>query len=318
MTEGVTQIEYHGYSDCLAFQNGETRVVLGHHAGGRVLEYSHRGENALHLDPEQAGWPWKPGEPPIHITGGRCDIGPEHVIPRHPTLWLGPWTAEVAGPRHARLVSQDDQPTGVRLTRDFTLDPSGSHLIFTQTMLNVSERTTEWCHWSRTFAHHGGIGVVPLARRPMSRFPRGYVMYRPGAAIGFRPDDPNIVRQTVDGDDYLVIRGVPQSPKLGFDSYAGWFAYLMPNGFCFVKRFAAYPERVYNEVAAITSCIFYPRERFVELEPIGPRETLAPGEAASFTEDWWLVPFAFPPSPDELDLPALVARVRAVVSSSGG
>jgi len=211
----------------------------------------------------------------------------------------------------------------VRLTRDFVLDATGSRLSFTQTMTNVSQRTTEWCHWSRTFAHHGGIAVARLSERPMSRFPRGYVMYEPGAltgkpGVGFRPDDPKIVRETVDGIEFLVIRGVPLAPKLGFDSYAGQFAYLMPNGLCFLKRFPTFPDRVYNEVAAITACIFYPREGFVELEPIGPRETLAPGESASFTEEWWLAPFDFPASPEALDLPALVARVRATVNASGG
>ena len=322
MTEGIRAVDHLGYQGCLALENGETRVVLGHHAGGRVLEYALQGQNALYVDPAQASWTWTPGAPSIHITGGRCDIGPEHVIPRHPTLWVGPWTAEIAGARHARLTSQDDAPTGTRLVRDFVLASNGTHLAFTQTIVNVADGPTEWCHWSRTFAPHGGLAVIPLTKRPMSRFPRGYVMYEAGAStgrpgVGFRPEDPNITRHTVGDDDFLVIRGVPQFPKLGFDSYAGWLAYLEPNGMLFLKRFPTYPDRVYNEVAAITTCVFYPAEEFVELEPIGPRETLAPGTSASFTEDWFLIPFAFPSSPDALDLPALVERVRAALSASG-
>ena len=317
--EGVRAIEHLGYEGCLALENGEARVVLGHHAGGRVLEYSTGGQNALFVDPAQAGWTWKEGEPGIHITGGRCDIGPEHVIPRHPTLWLGGWTAETIGARHARLTSQDDGPTGTRVVRDFVLDPRGTHLAFTQTMVNVSDRVTEWCHWSRTFAPHGGIAIVPLTHRPMGRFPRGYVMYEAGAktgkpGVGFRPEDPAITRRAVGEDEFLIVAGVPQFAKLGFDSYAGWLAYLEPNGLLFVKRFPAYPERVYNEVAAITSCVYYPAKEFVELEPIGPRETLSPGESASFTEDWWLLPFSFPASPEALALEDLVARVRDALS----
>jgi hypothetical protein len=310
--EGARAIDYYGYSGCIALENATTRVVLGHHAGGRVLEYALHGENALYLAPDQSGWVHREGEPAIHISAGRCDIGPEHVIPRHPTLWLGAWTAEITGARSARMVSQDDPETGVCLTRDFELDAATSRLRFTQTQTNVSGRTTEWCHWSRTFARHGGIGVVPLSERPMSRFPKGYVMYGSagpgiGAAVGFRPEDPQITRRSDGGREYLVIRGVPQQAKLGFDSYAGWFAYLEPHGVAFVKRFASDPNRVYNEVAAITSCIYYPKERFVELEPIGPRETLAPGESASFTEEWELVPFAFPAAGEEPDLATLAA-----------
>ncbi|MGH2351421.1 MAG: hypothetical protein ACRDJN_07370 [Chloroflexota bacterium] len=315
--EGVQTLDYFGYAGCLALENAGTRVVLGHHCGGRVLEYAWQGQNALYLDPAQAGWTYTPAPPdqvsaerqrperPVNPTGGRCDIGPEHVIPRHPMLWIGPWTAEAVGPRHARLASADDPATGTRLVRDFTLDPATSRLTFTQTIINVSDHTTQCCHWGRTFARHGGIGIVPLT--PGSRFPKGYVMYGPGPAINFRPDDPNIVRR----GDFLEIRGVPQQPKLGFDSYAGWFAYLLPGDLLFVKRFATFPDRVYNEVAALTSCIYYPSDRFCELEPIGPRESLAPGESAAFTEEWWLLPYRFPAAGQALDLYDVAARVAA-------
>jgi hypothetical protein len=317
--DGAREIDYYGYSGCIALENGTTRVVLGQHAGGRVLEYALHGENALYLAPDQAGWVYREGEPPIHISAGRCDVGPEHVVPRRPTLWLGAWTGEITGPRAARMVSQDDPETGVRLTRDFELDAASSRLRFTQRQTNVSRRVTEWCHWSRTFARHGGVGVMPLTERPMSRFPKGYVMYGSagpgiGAAIGFRPEDPQITRQRAGGRDYLVIAGVPQAPKLGFDSYAGWFAYIEPHGVAFVKRFAADPNRVYNEVAAITSCIYYPKDRFVELEPIGPRETLEPGQSASYTEEWELFPFPLPAAGDAPDLEALAALAEGRAS----
>jgi len=134
-----------------------------------------------------------------------------------------------------------------------------------------------------------------------------------GPSIGFRPEDPNIIRKTTSRGDFLLLTGVPRNAKLGFDSYAGWLAYLLPGDLLFVKRFSVFPDRVYNEVAGITSCIYYPREHFVELEPIGPRETLAPGEQASFTEEWWLLPYRFPGTAGELDVEELVARVLDVL-----
>jgi hypothetical protein len=326
--DGTRTVDYFGYAGCIALENGETRVVLGPHCGGRVLEYAWRGENALYLDPAQAGWTYAPpaagapgvaaGTPrdpaarPPNPTGGRCDIGPEHIIPRHPTLWLGSWTAEVVGPRHARMTSADDPATGTRLVRDLVLDAATSRLAFTQTMVNVSGGLTQWCHWSRTFARHGGIAVVPLT--PGSRFPRGYVMYGPGPVINFRPEDPSIVHRSASGTgggDFLVIRGVPQYPKLGFDSFAGWFGYLLPSNLFFVKRFPCFPDRVYNEIAGLTSCIYYPHERVCELEPIGPRETLAPGESAAFAEEWHLLPYPFPADGQEIDLDDLARRLAS-------
>jgi hypothetical protein len=306
----MTAIPYFGYDDCLALDNGDARVVLGT-SGGRLLEYAWQGVNALMLDESQAGWRHGPGAERVEPCGGRCDIGPEQVIPRHPDLWFGDWEAMPTGTRTARLVSVEDEATGVQLLRDVELAESGSHLRLTQTIRNVSDRTVDTCHWSRTFAHGHGIVVMPVAEP--SRFPRQYVMYGPGG-IDFRPDDPNI--RVADG--FLTVVGPPERAKLGMESTAGWFAYLMRNGLMLVKRFPVYPERVYNEVAGLTVSIWYNGTDVCELEPIGPRELLAPGQAASFTEEWWLLEQPFPEDPSAVDVAAVAARVEAETHAPGG
>ena len=236
------------------------------------------------------------------MTAGRFDIGPEHTIAKHPQLWQGRWSGEIVGPRRARLVSAEDQPTGVQLTREFTLDERSSRLVCTQTIKNISDETNEYCHWSRTFALGGGICVIPLTRP--RRFPHGYVMYGPGPAINFRPEDPHIRQR----DGFLEITATPKYPKLGMDTNAGWFAYLMKNDLMLVKRFPTYPNRVYNEVAGLTMSIWYPDRAMCELEPIGPREKLKPGQSASFTETWWLLPHAFPTKANLKNIAAKIAR----------
>jgi hypothetical protein len=63
---------------------------------------------------------------------------------------------------------------------------------------------------------------------------------------------------------------------------------------------------VYGEMASLTLSIWYPAERpMCELEPIGPREILKPGERASFTEEWFLTPHKFPGSGSKVNLPAV-------------
>ena len=39
-----------------------------------------------------------------------------------------------------------------------------------------------------------------------------------------------------------------------------------------------------------------------ELEPIGPREDIGPGESASFTEEWFLEDYQFPENDPAIDL----------------
>jgi len=300
---GTGYIDYAGYKDCANLQNDDVQVVLGPHCGGRVLAYAWHGENALALDPRQDGWTYGAGTPPMGgPSGGRFDFGPETTTPAHPVLWMGPWEVEITGSWSARMTSAVDEATGVQLVRDFALAEECSRLTCKQTIHNLSDQVLHACHWSRTFGVGHGICVVPLT--PHSRFPKRYIMYERGPLMNYMPDDPSIEIR----DDFLLLLDAPQYPKLGLDSHAGWFAYLMPNDLMFVKAYPTYPERVYGEMAGLTISLWYMRDFVCELEPIGPREILAPGAWASFTETWYLTPYAFPEPRAGVD-PARVAQV---------
>ena len=296
-------VEYHGFQRAVELTRGSTRAVLCPEVGGRPLEFSIGDKNCLFLE-DQEGKPQVGRQLPV--SAGRFDIGPELTTPPRPKLFSGPWTAEITGERSARLISERDESTGVQLIRDFELkgDDKTAHLSCTQTIVNVSKETKEYCHWGRSFAVGGGICVVPLVGR--SRFPSKYALYEDGGLINVRAKDDNIRER----DGCLEILGPPRKPKLGFDSYAGWLAYLMPGDMVFVKRFATYPDRVYNEAAGLTISVWYPQGNRVELEPIGPRERLEPGQAASFTEEWYAWTHPFPTSGQQVDLGRLKSEVE--------
>lgn len=294
--DGASFVDFAGYENCVKLENETTAVILGPHAGGRVLSYTLKNKEAIFLDPDHHGWVDGPDQKRADLSGGRFDIGPEHTIPKHPKLWRGPWTIEITGPRQARMTSLEDDATGVQLVRDFTLDATSSYLKCTQTIRNISNETKHWCHWSRTFGQGHGIVLIPLT--PNSRFPNNYVMYGPGRVINFRPEDPNIRTR----NNFLEIIGPPQQPKLGMDSHAGWFAYLTRNDLMFVKRYKTYPDRAYNEIAALTISIWYKDDVVCELEPIGPKENIPPGGETSFTENWYLYDYDFPEEGQNVDL----------------
>jgi len=290
--QGVRQVKFHGYEEAVELSNSRHRVILCPEVGGRVLEYSHDGNNVLYLSDEELQW--KQGDRPAS-SAGRFDIGPELIIPERQVLWQGAWSIRITGPRSVQLTSPDCASAGVRLVRDFQLDESSSRLLCTQTIVNISDKVTEWCHWSRTFAVGHGICVIP--ETPNSRFPNGYVLYEEGTVINMKPEDPHILRRK----ETLMVIDVPRKPKLGFDSSAGVIAYLAPTDLLFVKRFSVDRNRVYNEAAGLTISVWYPDRPMVELEPIGPREVLQPGQSAAFTEEWWLAPLKFPENRKSLD-----------------
>ena len=296
----TAQIDFFGYDKCLVLENTVgTRVVLSPQAGGRVLEYSLNGTNTLYLNPAQKGWRHKPGIPTVDPCGGRCDVGPERVIAPHPDLWLGDWTGEIIGDGKARLTSVRDGVTGLRVVREFTLAADSSRLVFEQRVTNESDRPVTCCHWSRTLAAGGGIALIPLT--PDSRFPKSYILYGPGPVMNFKPEDPNIRIR----DGFLEVLGTPTNPKLGIDSYAGWFGYLLRSDVLFIKKYPVYPDRVYCEMAGLTISIWYFKNEMCELEPIGPREILAPKASSSYTEEWSLIPHRFPPAGETVDLKAI-------------
>lgn len=282
-----------------------SQAVLCPEAGGRVLEFSSRDRQGLYLDPQERVDDAGKGPP---MTAGRFDIGPELTIAPHPTLWGGPWTAEITGPHSARMVSPHDAATGLQLIRDFTLAETdhAARLTCRQTMCNVSNEVCECCHWGRSFSPGGGICVIPLVGK--SRFPSRYAMYEDSAIINVRNTDDQIRER----DGCLEILSPPRKPKLGFDSQAGWLAYVRPDNTLFVKRFPTYPDRVYSEAAGLTLSVWYPTGPRIELEPIGPREQLRPGEVATFTEDWWLGEFPYPAAGQKLDLVALRKLVETL------
>jgi hypothetical protein len=296
-------VKFHAYTEAIELKLGKTRAVLCPQAGGRVLEFSVDGVNALYFDDAEKNWqPGKPGS----ISAGRFDYGPELVVPAHPKTWGGEWAAEITKMHTVKLTGPREETAGVQVVREFRLVPHDKFvgLSCRQTLLNISKETRDVCHWGRSFSPGGGICVIPLGDRP-SRFPSKYAMYEDSAIINVKATDERIRER----DGFLEILAPPRKPKLGFDTYAGWLAYVQPNDTVFVKRFPAHPDRVYNEAAGLTLSVWYPTGPRIELEPIGPRERLKPGESASFTEDWWLLSHPFPKK-GQLDLKALAQQVE--------
>lgn len=318
---GTDWVGFFGYTRCLQLSTANTRVILDPNCGGRVLSYQHQGVEAIPLNPTQQGYTWQPGGKIADVYGGRLDLGPEMTFPRHLDLWVGAWRGRFTGPRTAELISPVDRNTQLQLIRTFKLDEQGSHLRVTQKVINRGSVTRRCCHWSRTFAVGNGLCVVPL--NPNSRFPRKYLTVGPGNVMDLSPKATDNVRVR---DGFLEIRGDPPFSKFMVDPVGpsevngcsrAWLSYLLPEGMMFVKRFPIYSQRAYGEACAASLSLYYypsvderqkpPEQRplpidFCELEPIGPLEVLGPAQSASYTEDWWLLPYAFPKAGEDVDL----------------
>src|SRR5580692_11828424 len=95
-------VDSHGYTQAVELKLGKTRAVLCPQAGGRVLEFSVDGTDAMYF--EEAEKNWQPGKPGP-ISAGRFDYGPELTVTPHPKAWSGEWTAEITKMNSVKLTS---------------------------------------------------------------------------------------------------------------------------------------------------------------------------------------------------------------------
>lgn len=284
-----TSTRFGPYGNCPVLDNGIVRVVLCPEVGGRIMEYSRAGKNALWVSElESSEQPLPRADngtvrfPFGGPSAGRFDVGPEHVTPKRPVLFLGEWTSERISEWHVRLTSQPCPKSQLQLKRDIVLDTDSSRLQITQHIHNVGQEILRRCHWSRTFANSAGVAVIPLTEP--SSLPNQYMRYQGGNLVLW-PQDDNLIRR----DGFAILRAPPKTTKYGFDTEAGWLAHLQESGLVFVKQFPVWPERAYGEVSSFTLATWTPESGDkVELEPIGPLETISPGESASYTETWWI------------------------------
>jgi hypothetical protein len=264
--------------------NTTTSVVVDTKLGGRIMEYALNGNNVLFI---RSIGSFKVTGP----DGGRCDFGPEKLVPPRPETWLGEWELVEKTGNSIKIKSQVAKQAGVYLIREFILDNQSTHLKFTQHIVNVSDSKKRYCHWSRTFAEPYGICLAPLNRN--SRFPMGYMVYSGFNQLDYSPTGgPNErIREGI-----LEILGPPENAKFVTDASEGWLAYITPDNQLFVKKFEIFKDKVYGEMTGATVSIWYNNEGICEIEPIGPWEWIEPGKSISFTEHWYLMDYDYPAS----------------------
>lgn len=262
--------------------NGKIKVSIDLEIGGRITEYSLNGNNVLFV--RKGGITIQSGP-----DGGRCDFGPEKLVPPRPETWLGSWELVEKKSNYLKIKSQVAQQAGVQLIREFTLDANSSHLEFKQTIINVSDSQKRYCHWSRTFGETNGICLAPL--NPNSRFPKGYLVYTAGDKLDFQPKGGENERIR---DGVLEILGPPENAKIITDGSEGWLAYITKDNQLFIKKFEVFEDKIYGEMTGATVSLWYNKEGICEIEPIGPWEWIEPNKSISFTENWYLLDYEYP------------------------
>jgi hypothetical protein len=269
-----------GWTNAWSLTGSAVRAVVIPQLGGRIVEYSLKGQNILYVPP---GANAQAAEPVS--AGYQCDLGPElRPIPPHPDLWTGPYVSSRIGAVGVRLRAESPA-LGVQLEKEILIEPESGDLGLAQRMRNISKKDVSFCLWDRTLCEGGGFAFFPIKKKK-SRFPARWSIRRSAGEKflydGSKPSAPNV--RIVKNVLIAKCQGAPT--KVGADSDAGWIAYVRGR-WLFVKYFPYNSKGQYTDGG--NSVELYFDDNVAELEPLSPEIKLKPGETYEFPERWTLI-----------------------------
>jgi len=287
LPDGVSQGNFLGWTNALSLRDdhGKVTAVVVPDIGGRVVQYSRGGVNALLENPDANGRTLALSGGGFWVGGYQCDFGPGLLgRPERQAVWLGPHDSVAPRDQTVETASPLDFVTGLRLLKSFTLDPDTGALGVVQRMVNGSPNPTRQNLHDRTLCPAGGFLLLRLPRQ--SRHRAGWAVLRAtetGAAFdGEQPASPNVA---VFGD-LLVAQAAGAPGKLGSDTDAGWVAYVRGR-LLFVKYFQTW--RGAAHAGAGHTVEFSWNDQMAALELFSPLTALQPGQAFDFPELWQLI-----------------------------
>ena len=309
---------YRGWRS-IEFHTRGVRLNVVPELGGRILNYQLSEHHFLWVNPRLAG-----SNPPptrLHPDGGWLNWGGDKVWiapqgwqddtqwpgPPDPVLDGGPYSVEWIEERDGggiRLTSGTGAASGMQLSRLLQMEEGTSRLRIRATMTNLGDRTRRWGLWFVT-----QLDAAARSGSTWNRNLRAYVPAHPASVYS---------------EAYRVLYGSDENPqfsndgnfvsmhyqrivgKIGIDSPGGWIAVVDgESGKVLVQSMryqngCEYPDGATIEIwtNGLGTLSAYGRTAkmpesveenpyLIESELLGPLTTVAPGESASLTYDWF-------------------------------
>jgi hypothetical protein len=273
---------------CLEFSHGDLAVRLTTTVGPRVLALLVDGKNIFAELPDVTL---------DHPSGHKYSMYGGH------RLWYAPEFGEVTylpddNPvmveemdEGIRLIQRPEPGTGMEKSIGIRRAENGGFRI-THTLTNQGDASITCAPWAITQLKTGGTAFLPQAKR----IP-GWSPFQPNRSIALWPytkiNDPHLhlgdqlILVSTDGRGAAIAQAdletSPPALKIGIPNPTGWLAYYL-NGLLFVKFAGFDPDADYFDLNATSQV--YNAPRFIELETLGPKVVLSPGESTQHLETW--------------------------------
>jgi hypothetical protein len=276
----IEKIDYKGWRNCYRVSNGDIELVITGDVGPRIIRVGFAGgQNLFKEFPEQLG---KSGEHDYQFRGGhRVWVAPERLA----TSWATDNVAvqiEIKGDV-IEATEPVEPATGLQKRFVIRMAESGGKVEVQHRIKNTNPWAIEFAPWTLTMMAPGGTGITGFP--PRGKHPEVLM-----------PTNPLVMWAYTDLSDprwritkkYLTLRqdaknGSPQ--KIGLFNPHTWEAYLLGSEL-FLKQTTADPARTYPDFGC--SLETFTNTDFLEMETLGPLQTVAPGASAEHTERWSL------------------------------
>jgi len=265
--------------DCVELTNGTISILVTQSVGPRVISLKiDDGENIFAELPDVTLD--CPGRGDFHLYGGhRLWHAPEDprrtYLPDDDPVEITPYENGL------KVIKKPENETGIQ--KEIEIQLAGENSIsVTHTLTNAGFWPVTCAPWAITQVKPGGVAILPQNQELWDQNPtlpnRPLVLW-PYTDI----NSPHIEW----GNQAILIRAdmVVGHLKIGFPNPRGWLAYWR-SGTLYVKRAAFDSQAEYYDFGSSSEC--YCKDVFLELETLGPKTTLRPGESTRHSETWEL------------------------------
>ena len=271
------RIAYGGWDNCLLLTDGLVEAVVTADVGPRVVCCNFVGEpNLFYENPAEMG-----------LTGG--DVWRTYGGHR---LWPSPETMSRCYYPDNLPIEAETLPNGIHLRQyiepnngiekeiTIILDEKTHEFTVAHHLTNRNNWPVTLAPWALSVMANGGVGIVPQFRKADAEglLPNRWLALWPYT-------DMNDSRATW-GAHYIMLAHDARKTnpiKFGLSVPEGWTAYANA-GYLFLKRFSFDPKAVYPDGGMNVE--IYADAQILELESLGPLQTVCPGAATTHTEVW--------------------------------
>jgi len=293
--------------ECVRLANPALQLLITSSLGPRIIALNLAGGGNLFAEIPDFTLEC-PGRGELHLWGGhRFWHAPESAERTYLPDIHTPAIEEISN--GLRIIQPLETETGIQKTLTIRLPDDQPTVIVDHTLQNHGLWPVTLAPWAITQLDPGGFAILP----------QNLELSDPG---GFLPNRKLALWSYTDlksahlklGNSFIFISATMMdgAMKIGFPNPSGWLAYYNKRTL-FVKKAAYDPAATYFDHGSSSEC--FCNQWFLELETLGPRTTLAPGETVTHRETWHV--FAdIELTPSEEEISALASRLGLNNSSS--